>query len=399
MKFRPPDLRMRLLPPALVLLAACEAAEGPDAAERGSVPLGWEVTEVVRIGSVDGPPEYTLNRVRGLVADDRDRVFVLDQGDQVVRRYDPEGRHELTFGGAGEGPGEFSVPLALAVAGDSVVAYDQVLQRLTYFGPDGEVLRTVPVGINPVGEGIAQALHRTARGWVFVMATGCRFPRPEDPRPRWRLLLVEDEGEPDVIADEVARDQMAVYGEPGCTSLPALAGPSYSVAFDGEGRMYRGDGERYEIRVTELGGEGEPAQGSVVVRVVGREARPLELSPGRVEGYERESLESGGLPSNPHLADRVREVWDSVGYPAHWPYFDELHLDRRGFLWVGRPAVEPGAPRDWDVFSPEGEYLGTLELPGDLDVMAITDRRVWGRVRDDLDVEYVVGLEVGGRPE
>jgi len=380
-----------------VLMVACDPSNSSPSTqfgETGRADLEWEVREAVRIGMAEGQQEYMFNRIADLAVDSDGDVYVLDQGDRVVRSYDASGSHRVTFGGHGGGPGEFEVPLGVAVSGDSVVVYDALHQRLAIFDRNGGVIGTVPVDLSPLVHGFTQRLHRVSGHWAVVLATGCRLPRPDDPRPRWRLALLDEVGAVQVVADEADEGQLAVYAEGGCTSLSALARPTPSVAFDPDGLVYRGDGGRYEVQVFDLRSvAADPA--ALPVRVVGRQTVSRNVTSEEIRDYEHGWLEEERIQADPTRSMSVRAAWDSIGYPERWPYFEELHVDRHQRLWVGRPSMPEGGSRDWDVFGPDGAYLGSVELPADFEVMEIVGPMIWGLSRDEFDLEYVVGLSVG----
>jgi hypothetical protein len=382
-----------------IVMLACDAP-GPSGSQEledtGRVDLGWGVSEVVRIGMAEGQQEYMFNRIADMAVDDEGHVYVLDQGDRVIRSYDATGNHRVTFGGHGGGPGEFEVPLGIAVSGDSVVVYDALHQRLAIFDRNGTVVGTIPVELSPLVHGFPQRMQRVDGGWTVVLATGCRVPRPEDPRPRWRLALIDEVGAVQVVADEADEGQLAVYAEGGCTSLSALARPTPSVAFDVEGLMYRGDGGRYEIEIFEVRSVAAD-RAALPIRVVGRQTFSRDVTPEEIRDYEQMWLEEEHIQADPSRRTSVSSAWDSLGYPERWPYFEELHVDRQRHLWVGRPPIPDGGIRDWDLFSPEGAYLGSVELPSDLEVIEIVGPMIWGLTRDEFDLEYVIGLEVGLR--
>jgi len=98
-----------------------------------------------------------------------------------------------------------------------------------------------------------------------------------------------------------------------------------------------------------------------------------------------------------------------VDFPTTLPVLTDLRAGPDGTLWVQRAGsvreVHPMAlnsadpPRGWggtawEVLSPEGRYLGTLELPPRFRVMAITDATVVGVQSDPLRVDRVVILEL-----
>jgi DNA-binding beta-propeller fold protein YncE len=70
-------------------------------------------------------------------------LFVTDgYGNSRVHRFRPDGRHVLSWGEAGAGPGEFSLPHNLVVLDDGrVVVCDMENHRLQVFSEDGRFLR------------------------------------------------------------------------------------------------------------------------------------------------------------------------------------------------------------------------------------------------------------------
>ena len=60
------------------------------------------------IGAVlEGDPAYLFESVRALARDAEGRIYVADSGSRTVRVFDDGGTHVYSFGGRGEGPGEF----------------------------------------------------------------------------------------------------------------------------------------------------------------------------------------------------------------------------------------------------------------------------------------------------
>ena len=70
-------------------------------------------------------------------------MYVGDYGDMSVKAFDSLGQHITTYGqGMGSAPGEVQQMGNLGTIGDSVVfVYDSMNRRLTYFQPDGSLLR------------------------------------------------------------------------------------------------------------------------------------------------------------------------------------------------------------------------------------------------------------------
>jgi hypothetical protein len=61
------------------------------------------------------------------------------------------------------------------------------------------------------------------------------------------------------------------------------------------------------------------------------------------------------------------------------------------------PLLTLGAS-EWDVFDAEGRFLGMISMPDRFQPVRFLDDRIYGIWRDDLDVQYVMGLRITGIP-
>lgn len=105
-------------------------------------PAAAQMERVVRIGVLDGPPEYTFGRVGGLAVVPDGRVLVLDALAHALRAYSPEGEHLFSFGSEGQGPGELRFPTSPVILDGGIVVYDQRLRRLVRYTFSGEHVET-----------------------------------------------------------------------------------------------------------------------------------------------------------------------------------------------------------------------------------------------------------------
>ncbi len=70
-------------------------------------------------------------------------LFIADgYGNACVHKFSSDGRHLLSWGEPGAGPGQFHLPHGIAVGPDgTVVVADRENSRLQFFSPDGQFLR------------------------------------------------------------------------------------------------------------------------------------------------------------------------------------------------------------------------------------------------------------------
>ena len=102
--------------------------------------LDWRVgaEPAVTIGSVDGEDPYLLSRVRGGFIVPDGRIVVVNGGSNELRVFDALGIHVATWGGSGEGPGEFtSLIQAHRWPGDSLIALYSQGRRLSVLDSEG----------------------------------------------------------------------------------------------------------------------------------------------------------------------------------------------------------------------------------------------------------------------
>jgi hypothetical protein len=79
----------------------------------------------------------------GVASDALQRFWVTFGSSAPVHVFSKSGNLEATVGTRGDGPGEVRHPLAVVPVGDSVALFDAGLQRVTIFGPDFDVVRTL----------------------------------------------------------------------------------------------------------------------------------------------------------------------------------------------------------------------------------------------------------------
>jgi hypothetical protein len=86
--------------------------------------------------------ELDLVPISSIVVDSRGRMYVWQDDDARIRRFEPDGTEIEPIARAGEGPGEFRMRSLGGTVGDTFWVSDPMLRRTTFFKPDGKLLRT-----------------------------------------------------------------------------------------------------------------------------------------------------------------------------------------------------------------------------------------------------------------
>lgn len=343
---------------------------------------GWRVEEPpeVDIGVADGAPEYQLYRAASAARLSDGRIVVANGGTNELRFYDASGRHLRSVGREGEGPGEFrDLQRVWKLRGDSLLAYDFFPARLSVFSPTGEFVRSLrviaPDGRQVLVRGPLEDGSLVAQGAPIWSAAGSTTGIVRDSVPYYRYgpggVLEATLGT--FPSTEVYR---VVTGDDWrLTSLPFPRRPVSVVAGD---RFHFGPADDYEIQTYTAAGALER-----VVRVASTR-RPVE--PEDIEQFRRDQLEraerEGSRPSMERMLARMP-------LPETMPPYEALAVDAEGHLWVADYRASPEEPGTWNVFSPDGQLLGSVPMPRGLRVLQIGPDFVLGQWLDELDTEHI----------
>ncbi|MET0400302.1 MAG: 6-bladed beta-propeller [Longimicrobiaceae bacterium] len=334
------------------------------------------------IGLATGAAAYQFGRVTGAVRLSDGTVAVADAQSRELRFFDRSGRHVRTVGREGNGPGEFKNMNPLTATGDSLVVGDQSNQRVTVFGPDGSMVRAVPLQV-PGMEGFIRPVGSLRDGSVLV--TAGTLARGEAgngiSRDSITILRLLPGGAARPLG-RFAGDEMFTQGRGGAVMMaPRAFGLSAEVAAVPDGFFY---GSTDSYRIGRYDAEGK------LLRLINVQREPREVTPEDVERYKegrRQASAQGGRP--PQVRQMLERSLESMSFPETLPAYSEIKADPAGNLWVRDYWITPDDPGQWTVFNPEGRMLGTVATPARVRILEIGRDYVLGAWADDLDVEHV----------
>lgn len=348
-----------------------------------------EHTPTLEIGAMDAPDEYQFSDIAAVWLNNEGKLVVGERMGSQIRMYDSAGRFERAFGREGEGPGEFRHLTALVpYRGDSIVAWDTQLKRLSVFDADGVLGRTQAISLEQIqgGEG--------SRSWGLSDSFWGTFPDGSfafsplmilryDLLPTFRRPVVRVSAEGDSL------------GLPGVLVVTDLRGAEVpfprlgTIAVHGA-KIYSGLGERFELEVRAADGTPES-----IIRLPGY-SRPVDEAALQtfLEWY-RDRL---SIPQMGRTEEQVERELAGVRFPATFPPYSALVVDAERHLWVEeyRAYENPGSA-GWQVFDPSGRWLGPVETPDDFLVHQIGEDFVLGVWTDEVDVPYVRLFPLRGR--
>ena len=133
-------MRNPMLSVWLLAATACASSEpGSDTSAPAELPLLTLSEPTLEIGLVDGDEAYLFGAIESVLRLADGRVAVSDAGTSKVSFYDSEGMFVGSFGGTGDGPGEFrSLSRLYAHGTDSLRALDRRTGLISSFDVNGE---------------------------------------------------------------------------------------------------------------------------------------------------------------------------------------------------------------------------------------------------------------------
>jgi len=342
-----------------------------------SVDAAWRLGTPVRIGAdpmAEDP--YAFSAIRGVTLGADGRVYVADGQAREIRVFSPEGEFMFRFGRSGEGPGEFKEVdgLARTPAGDILVR-DPMLFRVTRFNPEGEyrsdfrIQRPYP----QISNGTGFRVDRNEVTWDRVSIQ--RGVGSDD-----SLAVISYAGDgslrDSVLAVQSPRRDIDVYKDGRLqASMPIPFAPSGVAAVGPGGTIARTDGAAMAFDLLAPDGK--------VRRTVSRDAAPASISAAeRDSTLDRYRTLARELTGNGEMQD--------FEFPTRKSAITHLLADAAGNWWVGanNAATRNAPPDHFDVFDPEGRYLGAVSVA--FRVYEIGDDYVAGVAVDELGVESVV---------
>lgn len=331
---------------------------------------------ILGIGVLEGEPAYQLdNLVKVLLV--RDRIVVADGGSRELRYFDLDGRHVISVGGRGGGPGEFEAIGWLGRYGtDSLIAYDVRQRRFSIFDIEGNFVRSF-VPARPV----FNIAGRFADG-SFVVPPSVSFTagmaRQGLTRDSAAVLRVQADG---AGVDTLIRLLAGEYiVETSATYMGVRPRPfglvTYSAVSDS--LIFVGTGDAYDIAVHDRDGR--------LLRLIRRDLPRARVRSADIAS-ERERRLAAITDDNQRR--EVERRLAETSYPDLMPAHGQLEVDDEGNLWVQDHAIDHEVPLRWTIFTPHGRAIGGVTTPARFAIDQAGADFLLGRWRDEDDVDHV----------
>jgi hypothetical protein len=412
-----PGLAAALIPFVLLITGACSAERGRDL---GTWFAEWDTigdTVVVRtisgsvwgepremvadlsIGVLDGPEELMFGSIQRIAVDEEGGIYAFDSHVPVLRYFDAEGNYVRTLGREGGGPGEygdFSGGIVVRRDGRVMLA-DFRNARLNLYEPDGRLAAHWPLqgGFFPRHPLVVDTANHT-----YVPILNEMMPSNQPMRVGYLHLdpagNTVDTMDIPTLPDEPALASMeTAFAEQMVMSVRGFMDPAKEHALSPLDYMVVGINDDYSFDVRWRDGR--------TVRVE-RAYDPVPYTPEERADWEAlfDWFSENGYPVN------LGSVPD-----RKLPYAG-FRVGERGRIWVRRhvearqdelveqpaegsnqpPIISWVEPEVFDVFEPDGTYLGEVRLPWRTRPLVFRGDTALGVRRGELDEQYIVRLVI-----
>ena len=353
----------------------------------------WTLEEELRIGALEGAPEYQFGLVGTIAVDSRGRIYVLDSQAQHIQVYSPVGAYERTVGTRGGGPGELQAAMALLIGpGDTLLVPDGLNLRFNRYAPDGSSVGSFRMVLE---QGRPMLFRATSLGMIaeqlrpIALFTGSPIENPRDAI----VLLAADGTVTDTL---ITFPSSETIGASGVTLFAAE--PAWDLTDDL--RLVFGVNDEYRISLYADG-----RQERIFMK-------PFDRKP--VGDADKEVIRSElrrRLIQYGSSAEQISRVLSRYHFAEYFPAFNVVVAGTMGTIWVqhilpmselsegvvaSMTSIEDVGSPDWDVFDAQGRFLGVVNMPPGFTPRVFRGDRIYGIWRDELDVQYVLRLRIVG---
>ena len=367
-----------------------------------------QLVNEITIGEFDGPDEYQFANVVSILPAPHGGVYVWDETTTQLRQYDSAGTYVRDVGRKGGGPGEYEYLNGLGVLPDGrILTWDARLVRINVYDTTGTPITSWRATTRLLMDN-GLSVDTAGNVYLYDLLDAFDPTTPDAPRRSGYIRFAADDPDqrdtlvlPDIGPEPAALTATGMRGASRVSTLSTVPfAPAPFRLIGPAGHFITARGERYAVTV-------HRPEGPLRIE------RDVAATP--VGAEERADSEERAVAM-------MREVdpswkWTGPAIPEVKPFIRSLEVGADGRVWVGRSMpgeripddeiAEPTTtgprtvpPRRWrepvayDVFSPDGQYLGLVPVPARAKLLYQSGDIAWGVVRDSLDVPYVTRFRI-----
>jgi len=332
-----------------------------------------EAAELLRIGTLDGPPERVFSGIVAARILSDTSLILADAQSLEIRQFTREGRYLRSHGGRGGGPGEYQFIRGIDQCRASGFSVFDAAWQMSFYDEEGEFIEKRVTRLE--GESPPYQLVCDTSGLLAALDWDIgSLTEPGFQRLTARLRVLDGAGSE--LVDYGTRLGSERFGLGARGSMPHPAGRSTLMGFLG-GNLLVTDGSFFGFERWDLSGN--------LVEIVRFDVPPPNPDSIMAEYLEWMLSRASGEERRRSLRGQIEEI--AASNPENGSFFSSM---RTTGDWVLLRELTVGESGRWFAFTSAGEPVGYLPIPQGAKLLDLRNGHLLVEERDQLDVPYAV---------
>lgn len=254
---------------------------------------------------------YLFNQIKKIDVDSKENIYILDSGNQSVKKFDKNGRYLSVIGRKGQGPGEFIFPYILRISKkDQIYIFDWGMRRLNIYDSEGNFIRSI--------------LFSDSLLVDFDVDSNDNFICLESvmEKGKGKLILRKYTSEKKLISEIFKIEQpehLIIPLNKGVLRVQSKFNPMLHFALGPDDNIIVGFSKDYKIDIYN-------SEGKFTKRIE-KEFEKITISEKDKKEELEKQLEGSGIPIN-------KINFSKINFPSYCPAYEAILIDSKGRLWV-----------------------------------------------------------------
>ncbi len=297
------------------------------------------------VGGDTEDEDYMLVRPSKIEVDSKGNLFVLDSQESCIKKFDSKGKHLVTFGREGKGPGEISKSYQMVIdPNDNIVIYELGNRRFSYFDNNGNYIKSILFSkivwnfkIGPNGKNYVEEKERDRSG----KKSGTLI----------KILQYSPDLKNKIVVDSIRIIDYISISEPARVNVPVPFSPRLLWEISPTGNVVIAYSKDYTIKI--FSDELE------LLKKFQHEGIKIKVTSEDKKLYFDDIVIATEGQTEKGAPDFIR---DATKFPNYKPYFTNIKIDDEGYILV--KVNDPNSDvRHYDVFNSDGEFVNRFKLP------------------------------------
>lgn len=297
------------------------------------------------------PEDEFFEAIVDIGSDKAGNIYLCDIQACNIKKFSADGKFLKIIGRKGQGPGEFNMPWRMAVTGNRLFIYDMGNRRLCALTTDGEYIKSI--GIQNT-EGRPRNMRAHPGGDIIIEREIIHYRDQDKPQDCVIQIFSSDlDLKKTISTHQILRNKFrTIQGMFVNIMQPFTPDVFWYVAPDG--KIVIGLAKDYTIEThhSEKG----------LLSSFKHTYKPVKVTEQDKEKYFSTITFSSSRGGDSELPKEIKKLTE---FPKTKPAFDALLVDFEGNILVHTVRKDPeGSSPKFDVFDPEGKFIGTVNITG-----------------------------------